>query len=95
VLLSAEGRAYTRRLVNALPVGRIEPLTGRLTVIYTLSAPLDLQKKRWDIANREKVLSDACTRARVWLDDSQIDDLRIVRGPYSDPGHVDIYIISR
>ena len=34
-----------------------------------------------DLDNRMKALLDACTHAKVWEDDSLIDDLHILRGP--------------
>jgi crossover junction endodeoxyribonuclease RusA len=78
VLLSALGRNYYVKIVNALPKGPTKPLKGRLRVTYLLHPPEALTG-RWDIANREKVLSDALTKAGVWADDSQIDVMLIER----------------
>jgi crossover junction endodeoxyribonuclease RusA len=48
----------------------------RLSVTIALSPP---DRRRRDIDNYSKALLDALTHAGVWADDSQIDDLRIVR----------------
>ena len=53
-------------------------LAGRLRVTITLNPP---DKRRRDIDNFAKAIFDALTHAQVWLDDSQVDDLRIIRGP--------------
>lgn len=79
VLLSADGRAYALKVSNALPAGRVTPLTGRLAVDVDLFPPATLAGKKWDIANREKVLFDALTKCGVWVDDEQIDQIIIVR----------------
>jgi crossover junction endodeoxyribonuclease RusA len=81
VLLSEEGRRYALQVSNSLPTGHVSPLTGRLTVELVFCPPEKLVDKSWDIANREKVFCDALTKCRFWLDDDQIDDLRMVRGP--------------
>ena len=49
-------------------------------------------KRRRDIMNLEKILSDSLTSAGVWLDDSQIDDFRIVRGSVEKGGRVEVVI---
>lgn len=82
LLLSEQARQYLPRVVNALPMGRIVPLTGRLAVLVALHPPHKLARekgRRWDVMNREKLLCDCLTKAKVWLDDSQIDDFRVMR----------------
>ena len=90
VVLSAAARAYAVQVTNALPTGRVEPLTGRLTVWLWLSAPRNIGKH--DIANREKIISDCLTKNRVWLDDEQVDCWVMMRGAPSEKGYVDILI---
>lgn len=98
VVLSKRARAYKRQLAKALPPGRVPPpLTGRLLVWLTMHPPAKLAAKpgsapRWDIANREKCLCDVLTSQRVWLDDSQIDGLVILRGEPCAAGRVEITI---
>lgn len=60
-------------------------LHGRLSVKYVVSPP---DRRRRDIANVEKVLSDALQYAGVYHDDAQIDELLIVRAPVMPDGCV-------
>lgn len=93
LLLSLIARNYKRSAAAALPVGRVPPpLTGRLLVWMTLHPPLKLANARWDIANREKLMIDCLTEQRVWLDDSQIDAMVILRGEPSGAGRVELTI---
>ena len=93
ILLSLIARNYKRAAAAALPVGRVPPpLTGRLLVWMTLHPPVKLAGARWDIANREKLMIDTLTEQRVWLDDSQIDAMVILRGEPSGAGRVELTI---
>jgi Holliday junction resolvase RusA-like endonuclease len=38
-------------------------------------------RRRRDICNYEKLLSDCITHAKVWRDDQQVDDARLLRMP--------------
>ena len=78
VLISAEGRRcreYVRETViqNEL-TGRFPD--QRLKVLVQVVAP---DKRKRDLDNTCKALLDACTKAGIWGDDSQIDDLHIIR----------------
>jgi crossover junction endodeoxyribonuclease RusA len=80
-LLSADGRAYRGRVATAV----YEQHAGdhelgkhaRLAVVIRIYAP---DKRRRDLDNIPKGILDSLQRAGVYHDDSQIDDLRIVRG---------------
>lgn len=61
-------------------------------VWMVLHPPLKLAGSRWDIANREKLMIDCLTAQRVWLDDSQIDALVMLRGEPSGVGRVELTI---
>jgi crossover junction endodeoxyribonuclease RusA len=94
-ILSKAARRYKTVAARALPVGRVPPpLTGRLVVWLTLHPPVALTEtgQRWDIANREKLVCDALTAQRVWLDDSQIDAMIILRGVPCARGRVAVSI---
>lgn len=78
VILSKFAREYKIAAANALPT-RVEPLTGRLRVLVVLHPPESYGKRKFDIANREKCMIDTLTEQRVWLDDSQIDEITFVR----------------
>ena len=94
VVLSAAAREWTAAAANVMPRGRVPPpFTGRLVVTLLLSPPLRYGKRKWDIANREKLLCDFLTKQRVWLDDEQIDMLLVVRGgATTEKGFVDILV---
>lgn len=92
-MLSKPAREWKAAAVGALPRGRVAaPLTGRLVVWMTLHPPANYGKRKWDIANREKCALDFLTEQRVWLDDSQIDTLVIVRGAPEDKGWLVIQV---
>lgn len=92
IILSSEARAYYEKARNYLPTGPVTPLRGRLQVKLVFHPTPALAASAWDIANREKILCDLLTRQRVWVDDSQIDMLLIVRGLPRPKGFVDIQI---
>lgn len=91
VLISAKGRIYRTQVANAVMLARRAgnvpawPIPQRLAVRLD-AAPPDRRKR--DLDNITKALLDALTHAGVWLDDSQIDDLRIVRCPHMRGGQV-------
>lgn len=93
IILSAPAREWKTAAANALPRGRVEPLTGRLIVWLSLHPPASYGKRKWDVANREKLLADLLTEQRVWLDDEQVDVWVMLRGaPDAGRGRVDILI---
>lgn len=99
VVLSKAARQYGVAVRNALPAGRVERIAGRLRVIVTVHPPKRLVGRTWDVANREKLLSDALTKAAFWRDDSQIDSFRVDRGEFLDAhpkgcAFVDVEIVS-
>jgi len=79
--VSTEGQAFQKavawfwsRHYGGFPP---EPLTGRIRLLLVVHMP---RSARSDISNRLKPLEDALTAAGVWLDDSQVDDERLLRG---------------
>lgn len=93
VVLSAAAREWSSVAANALPRGRVAaPFAGRLAVTLLFRPPSSYGRRRWDIANREKLLCDLLTKLRVWVDDEQIDTLLILRGEPFEKGCVDILI---
>lgn len=78
VLISRDGRIYRNTVAHACMLQRVaNGLTGRLSVRITACPP---DRRRRDLDNMLKSCLDAVTHAGVWLDDSQIDSLTIVRG---------------
>lgn len=91
VLLSSEGRdyraaAYCEILRQKVPRNR---LTGRLRVAISASPP---DRRRRDLDNMLKALLDVLHHTAVIRDDSDVDDLHIVRGPVKPHGRVSISI---
>ncbi len=75
-LLSRQGRAYRRQVHNLL-VGRgLQPLAGRIAVTVEVHPP---DRRRRDLDNLQKGLFDALQHAGVFFDDSQIDELHMLR----------------
>lgn len=80
VLLAADGREY-RKAVRALALhqlGRETQLESRLAVVIRLTPP---DRRRRDADNCAKAILDSLMHAGIYRDDSQIDDLHIIRGP--------------
>lgn len=80
-ILSKRARVY-RAEVQLLtnPDWLLKPLfeaAVRLQVEFLVHPPT---RRQVDLDNLPKGILDALTHAGVWVDDSQIDDLRIVRG---------------
>lgn len=86
-ILSKKGREYHKSIVPY--VGK--PLSGSLKVTITAEVP---DRRRRDIDNLQKPILDSLTKAGYWNDDSQIDDLRIIRGDKCPGGRV-VVVIER
>ena len=78
MLLSREGRDYYAQASAAVMPHAAPgwPLQGRLSLRVEAYPP---DRRRRDLSNLLKVPEDLLTKCGVWLDDSQIDDLSIVR----------------
>ena len=85
VLVSKEGRLYRERVRNLLADSGAAPMRGRLRLNVVVYMP---DRRRRDLDNILKCLADSLVHAGAMLDDSQIDDWRIVRGPVAPPGEV-------
>ena len=85
-LISEDGRRY-RSAVGAIIMSERHAvgLQSRLRVVIRACPP---DARRRDLDNLPKGLLDAIQHAGVYADDSQIDDLRIVRGPVVPGGQV-------
>lgn len=77
-VLSRAGRSFKRNVVQIVKIiGQIRPIEGRVRITAVVHPQ---RNGTFDIANREKALCDAFTKAGVWRDDCQIDALRLHRG---------------
>lgn len=76
--IKAKGKAYRKAVEDTIfeQVGYLE-LADKLHVEVVLHPP---DARRRDLDNYMKGLLDALTHAKVWEDDSQIDQLPIYRG---------------
>lgn len=86
-ILSSKARNYRRSVEPYRPV--TGPFAGRLELVVKLWMP---DRRKRDISNVVKALEDAMTEAGFWIDDSQIDDLRIVRAGVEKPGRAEVFI---
>ena len=88
-LISAKGRDYCKAVIKACAEARISRLDGRLAVAIKACPP---DRRRRDLDNLLKGLLDALTHGGAWEDDSQIDQLAIIRGPIQALGCVEVTI---
>lgn len=89
-MLSQEGRAY-RSTVQAIALAQAWPKHGDKRLSVSIEARMPDRRKR-DLDNLPKAVLDALTHAGIWLDDGQIDDLRVWRSP--KPGGVILVTIT-
>jgi crossover junction endodeoxyribonuclease RusA len=92
-IVGKKGKEYQRHAACELLRQRVV-LTGleeRLSV-HIKAYPPDRRKR--DLDNLPKGVLDALTKAEVWRDDSQIDDLHITRGHIVKGGLLEITIQS-
>ena len=91
IYLSADGRAYRDEvMVAAAGKGRYGADT-RLDVAITAYPP---DRRRRDIDNLLKCTLDSLEAARVFVDDNQVDSLRIERAEVIKGGKLEIKIQS-
>jgi crossover junction endodeoxyribonuclease RusA len=93
-LLSQRGREYRTRVLAAVCFDdMVRPaMEGRLEVHLEVCAP---DRRRRDLDNIPKAVLDCLEHANVFRDDSQVDELHIVRGEVGKPGHVMVTITEK
>lgn len=92
MILSRAGRKYREDALWVISTqhGDQKPLTGRLEVVIEVFVP---DRRKRDLSNIPKAVEDAITKAgTIWLDDEQIDDLRVVRREVTKPAEVIVHI---
>lgn len=93
--ISDDGQAFAAEVFRRVREGHRAPpkLGGRLALVVVVFP--DGARVRFDLDNRLKPLQDALQKAGVFVDDdSQIDDLRIMRGP-GQRGGGSVVVFSR
>ncbi len=89
-VIGKKGIAYRNKVYYAVKAKRLsEPLTCRLSV--TINAIMPDERKR-DLDNIQKAVLDSLQNAGVYVDDCQIDELIVKRGPVQKPGRLKIEI---
>lgn len=92
VLISEAGRQYRKLVSHQIGADRQRlALSDRLKVSVLANPP---DRRRRDLDNLLKPLLDTLQHAGVYLDDTQIDDLRITRGDVLPGGRVVVEIES-
>lgn len=87
--IKPEGKAFREQVAWIVKQSRVPKLTGRLALFIRIH-PRD--RRTQDIDNRIKALGDALMHAGCFDDDSQIDDLHVVRGPIFSGGKCEVLI---
>ncbi|SMB89162.1 crossover junction endodeoxyribonuclease RusA [Deinococcus hopiensis KR-140] len=91
ILLSLQGRAYRRTVKDRVrDMGHPSTPPGARLALTLTACPPD--KRHRDLSNIPKALEDALTHAKVWADDSLIDELRVIRGEVCPGGRVVVQI---
>jgi len=89
-ILSKKGRDYQKAVMTAVLIaGRPATFAGRLAGDVVLMPP---DFRRRDVDNPIKAVLDSLTKALIYHDDSQVDDLRVRRGKITKPGKAIITI---
>jgi len=82
VLISAQGRAYRKAVADAVMLARAAGKMQRHQETCRLSVRIEAQppdRRVRDLDNLPKAVLDALTHAGIWVDDSQVDELSVIR----------------
>lgn len=90
-LISREGRRFRETVLAILAETSMVPLTEELEMLIVASPP---DRRRRDIDNIPKALLDALQHGGVYIDDSQIVDLRIRKADPVEGGRTLVQIIE-
>ncbi len=85
------GLEYRKAVAEIVAQAGHKTLEGRIC-IYISVYPAN--RIRNDLDNRLKATNDALTHAGIWIDDSQIDELHIVRREVIKGGQMDVVIFE-
>ena len=83
------GVAFRKEVAALVKQANLPEMTGRLCIVMRVF-PRD--KRKQDIDNRVKSLLDSLQHAGVFLDDEQIDDLHVTRGPVAPGGRIELMV---
>ena len=89
--IGKKGKEFRERVMDAVNEAKIQALEGRLAVHVALYPP---DRRKRDIDNVLKSLLDACEHAGCYENDSQIDELHIIRRDVIKDGACTIVILT-
>tara|TARA_A100001201_G_C4077469_1_gene197781 strand:- start:837 stop:1163 length:327 start_codon:yes stop_codon:yes gene_type:complete len=92
MILSRAGRKYREDALWVIHTQVTNEIvfSGRLQVVIEVYVP---DRRKRDLSNIPKAVEDAITKSgKIWVDDEQIDDLRIVRREIKKPAEVVVHI---
>jgi crossover junction endodeoxyribonuclease RusA len=92
-LISEKGREYRAQIAKLAVVHKWCSHGGNRLTVTIKASPPDCRAR--DLDNILKALLDALGHAGVYTDDSQIDELHIIRLPPRAPGTVFVSITTR
>jgi crossover junction endodeoxyribonuclease RusA len=89
--IGKKGKEFRARVMNEVTEAGVQPLEGRLSIHVALYPP---DRRKRDLDNVLKSLLDACEHAGCYENDSQIDEIRIVRQEVKKNGACNIVILT-
>ncbi len=89
--IGKKGKEFRARVMDAVNEAGIQPLEGRLAIHVALYPP---DRRKRDLDNVLKSLLDACEHAGCYENDSQIDEIHIVRKEVKKDGACNIVVLT-
>lgn len=74
IIISKAGREYRKTVMEQRQKLPVDTMTGPVAVEIAAHRP---DRRKRDLDNLGKASLDALTHAKIWVDDSQISDLRL------------------
>ncbi|KLU17450.1 MULTISPECIES: crossover junction endodeoxyribonuclease RusA [Xenorhabdus] len=88
--ISEKGTKYRQKIIELIKQQNLNiNTTARIKISITANPP---DRRRRDLDNLPKAVFDSLTHASFWADDSQIDDMHIMRGERVAGGCLDVQI---
>jgi len=90
-VLSKRGRLYKLESMEAMIEQGLDSkgIDFGVSVVVILNPPC---KRKRDLDNYLKAILDAITYSEFWVDDSQVHDLRIIRGVKSKVANIEVTV---
>lgn len=93
VAIGSKGKAFRSAVVDYVRGRwpRLRPTQQRVAITITAIMP---DRRKRDLDNILKATKDSLTYAGFWEDDSQVDDLRVIRGNVESPGRLEVTVME-